>query len=117
MRYPPAPGGAETNVAALATGLRERGHEVVVHTSDLWSETPFRRARLPGRVADVPIRRHTAFSPGGEAHYVLPPGMLPGLLREPADIVHTHSYGYFQNSVAWLRRQLQVTPWVCRLDS
>ena len=112
MRYPPAPGGAETNVAALATGLRERGHEVVVHTSDLWSETPFRRARLPRRVAGVPIRRHTAFSPGGEAHYVLPPGMLPGLLREPADIVHTHSYGYFQNSVAWLRRQLQVTPWV-----
>ena len=43
---------------------------------------------------------------------MLPPGMLPGLLREPADIVHTHSYGYFQNSVAWLRRQLQVTPWV-----
>ena len=112
MRYPPAPGGAETNVAALATGLRQRGHAVVVHTSDLWSETPFRRARLPGCVAGVPVRRHAAFSPGGEAHYVLPPGMLPGLLREPADIMHTHSYGYFQNSVAWLRRQLQATPWV-----
>ena len=91
MRYPPAPGGAETNVAALATGLQQRGHEVVVHTSDLWSETPFRRARLPRRVAGVPIRRHTAFSPGGEAHYVLPPGMLPGLLREPAGLAAADS--------------------------
>jgi len=112
VRYPPAPGGAETHVAALAEGLQQRGHDVAVHTTDLWSETPFTRRVMPSQVNGVPVTRHRARSPGGEAHYVLAPGMVSAFLAAETDIVHTHSYGYFQNSTALLRRRLRETPWV-----
>ena len=112
VRYPPAPGGAETHVAALAEGLQQRGHDVAVHTTDLWSETPFTRREMPSQVNGVPVTRHRARSPGGEAHYVLAPGMVSAFLAAETDIVHTHSYGYFQNSTALLRRRLRETPWV-----
>jgi len=38
--------------------------------------------------------------------------MLSDFLRAEADIIHTHSYGYFQNHAGWLRRRLQGTPWI-----
>lgn len=112
VRYPPAPGGAESHVAAVAEGLTQRGHAVEVHTTNLVTETPFVRRHLPSRVRDVPVVRHRAWSPSGEAHYVFAPGMLSGFLQTGADVIHTHSYGYFQNHAGWLRRRLQGTPWV-----
>ena len=29
-----------------------------------------------------------------------------------ADVIHTHSYGYFQNHAAWIKEKFQSTPWV-----
>lgn len=113
VRYPPAPGGVEDHVRAIARQLHARGHGLEVVTSDLQTETPWER--LPGTHVDdepFPIRRHRAWTPGGEAHYVAVPGMVRSMLASEADLVHAHSYGYFHTHVARLKQALQGTPFV-----
>jgi glycosyltransferase involved in cell wall biosynthesis len=112
VRYPPAPGGAETVVKAYSEGLASKGHNVEVITTDLYTETPFVKKEMPSEVSGIPVSRHSAFTISGEAHYVLAPGMIKSFLSKKADIIHTHSYGYFQNHAGWIREKLQSTPWV-----
>ena len=112
VRYPPAPGGAETVVKAYSEGLAGKGHNVEVITTDLYTETPFVKKEMPSEVSGIPVSRHSAFTISGEAHYVLAPGMIKSFLSKKADIIHTHSYGYFQNHAGWIREKLQSTPWV-----
>ena len=112
VRYPPAPGGAETVVKAYSEGLSGKGHNVEVITTDLYTETPFVKKKMPSKVSGIPVSRHSAFTISGEAHYVLAPGMIKSFLSKKADIIHTHSYGYFQNHAGWIREKLQSTPWV-----
>ena len=80
VRYPPAPGGAETVVRAYSEGLLSKGHNVEVITTDLYTETPFVKKDMPSEVSGVPVSRHSAYSISGEAHYVLAPGMVTCLL-------------------------------------
>ena len=112
VRYPPAPGGAETVVKAYSEGLRDLGHDVEVITTDLYTETPFVKKEMPSEVNGINVTRHKAYTVSGEAHYVLAPGMIQSFLSKKADIIHTHSYGYFQNHAGWIRERFQSTPWV-----
>jgi len=112
VRYPPAPGGAETVVKAYSEGLRGLGHDVEVVTTDLYTETPFVKKKMPPVVNGINVTRHKAYTVSGEAHYVLAPGMVQSFLSKSADIIHTHSYGYFQNHAGWIRERFQSTPWV-----
>jgi len=112
VRYPPAPGGAETVVKAYSEGLRDLGHDVEVITTDLYTETPFVRKEMPSEVNGINVTRHKAYTVSGEAHYVLAPGMVKSFLSKEADVIHTHSYGYFQNHAGWIRERFQSTPWV-----
>ena len=112
VRYPPAPGGAETVVKAYSEGLRDLGHNVEVITTDLYTETPFVRKEMPKQVNGINVTRHKAFTVSGEAHYVFAPGMVQSFLSKKADVIHTHSYGYFQNHAGWIRERFQSTPWV-----
>jgi len=112
VRYPPAPGGAETVVKAYSEGLRDLGHEVEVVTTDLYTETPFVKKEMPSVVNGINVTRHKAYTVSGEAHYVLAPGMVQSFLSKKADVIHTHSYGYFQNHAGWIRERFQSTPWV-----
>ena len=112
VRYPPAPGGAETVVKAYSEGLRDLGHDVEVITTDLYTETPFVKKEMPSEVNGINVTRHKAYTVSGEAHYVLAPGMVQSFLSKNADIIHTHSYGYFQNHAGWIRERFQSTPWV-----
>jgi len=112
VRYPPAPGGAETVVKAYSEGLKGLGHNVEVITTDLYTETPFVRKDMPKQVNGINVTRHKAFTVSGEAHYVLAPGMVQSFLSKKADLIHTHSYGYFQNHAGWIRERFQSTPWV-----
>ncbi|HUR68345.1 MAG TPA: glycosyltransferase family 4 protein [Candidatus Thermoplasmatota archaeon] len=93
VRYPPAPGGAETHVAALAEGLVSRGHDVVVHTSDLFTEYPFSRRELPSLVNGVRVVRHRARRLAGA--WTIMPDMPRALREERAEVFHAHSYGYY----------------------
>ena len=112
VRYPPAPGGAETVVKAYSEGLRGLGHDVEVVTTDLYTETPFVKKKMPSVVNGINVTRHKAYTVSGEAHYVLAPGMVQSFLSKNADVIHTHSYGYFQNHAGWIRERFQSTPWV-----
>jgi len=112
VRYPPAPGGAETVVKAYSEGLRSLGHDVEVVTTDLYTETPFVKKKMPSVVNGINVTRHKAYTVSGEAHYVLAPGMVQSFLSKNADVIHTHSYGYFQNHAGWIRERFQSTPWV-----
>ena len=112
VRYPPAPGGAETVVKAYSEGLRDIGHDVEVVTTDLYTETPFVKKKMPPVVNGINVTRHKAYTVSGEAHYVLAPGMVQSFLSKNADVIHTHSYGYFQNHAGWIRERFQSTPWV-----
>ena len=112
VRYPPAPGGAETVVKAYSEGLRDLGHDVEVITTDLYTETPFVKKEMPSEVNGINVTRHKAYTVSGEAHYVLAPGRVQSFLSKEADVIHTHSYGYFQNHAGWIRERFQSTPWV-----
>jgi glycosyltransferase involved in cell wall biosynthesis len=84
-RYPPQTGGVETHVAELATGLRERGHEVTVFAADADGGGQ-RRERRDG----VDVRRFRALAPGGAFHVA--PGVASAVRRHDADVVHAHNY-------------------------
>lgn len=114
IRYPPSPGGAETHVAALAEGLHRRGHDVVVHTSDLFTEYPFERrpTTLPDKVEGVAVVRHKAVRVAGAWTTMPTMGKALRAAAEGADIVHAHSYGYYQTSAASRAARSTGTPFV-----
>ena len=93
--------------------MQAAGHEVQVFTSDLYSETPLVRLReRADRVQGVRVTRFRAHTPGGEAHYLLYPGMRTAVLSAPTDVVHAHSYGYYQTNLLPLVRKLRRLPTV-----
>jgi glycosyltransferase involved in cell wall biosynthesis len=112
IRYPPAPGGAETHAHEVAKELVKRGHDVRVYTSDLRREHPFEHLDGPHDLVDgVPVVRKRAYSLGEAFHYPFMPGELE-MLRAPADVMHSHSFGYFHTNVLAARRRLRGTPLV-----
>jgi glycosyltransferase involved in cell wall biosynthesis len=116
IRYPPAPGGAETHVHEVSKQLVSRGHHVQVITSDLNKETPFTKLDGPyPEYEGIQIKRYCSWSPGGEYHYVLFPGVTWPMLTQKVDLFHVHSYGYFHvNAAAFMKRirnvPLVITP-------
>lgn len=83
----------------------------MVFTSDLYTEVPFVRIENPSPNYDgVPVRRFKSYTLGGEMHYVFIPSIFKALLKEKTDIVHTHSYGYFQTTVGSFAKKLREMP-------
>jgi glycosyltransferase involved in cell wall biosynthesis len=113
IRFPPAPGGAETHVLSVAEGLQQRGHAVKVYTTDLYTEMPFKKLE-PGyeEATKLPVKRFKAYTMGNEMHYVLIPRMLPAVMRAKADIFHAHSYGYFHVNATAMARKFRETPFI-----
>lgn len=112
VRYPPAPGGAETHVRSLAEAYQRAGHDVVVHTSDLFTEYPFARRDLPREVNGVKVVRHPAQRLLGAWTYM--PDMPHALLQaaKDADVLHAHSYGYHQTVATARAARFDGTPFV-----
>ena len=110
-RFPPGPGGVETHVLEISKRMRARGHDVRVYTSDLYSETPWVRIeKLEDTVEGVPVRRFPASTPGHDLHYVFYPKMIRPVFETDADVVHAHSYGYFQTNLLSALRRLRRRP-------
>ena len=124
-----APGGAEEHVLQISREMVKRGHEVTVHTSDIYTETPWKRGKWnegAGHKAQgardefvdgVKVVRHKAYiNPVSDRWSMLViPGMLSGLLDEDCDLYHAHSHRYFQLEAAASAarskgRPLVVTP-------
>jgi glycosyltransferase involved in cell wall biosynthesis len=113
IRFPPAPGGAENHVYHISKELIGRGHDLQVFTSDLYTEVPFVRIENPAPIyKGVPVKRFKSYSLGGEMHYVFIPSMMRALLREEIDIIHTHSYGYYQTTAGAFTKKLREIPLV-----
>ncbi|HWG90840.1 MAG TPA: glycosyltransferase family 4 protein [Candidatus Thermoplasmatota archaeon] len=114
VRYPPAPGGAETHVREVSEGLAKRGHEVTVVTTDLYREVPFEPKRAGWMDKGVPVIRRGAYTLGAEMHYVLSPGQWRDLVRlaKRHDVVHAHSYGYGHTVAAAFAAQVAKKPFV-----
>jgi glycosyltransferase involved in cell wall biosynthesis len=111
IRFPPAPGGAENHVYNISLELKKRGHKIDVFTSDLYTEVPFVRMKnLEPDYNGIPVRRFKAYSLKGEMHYVFMPKMVRALLSADADIIHTHSYGYFQTTAGPIAKKLRDRP-------
>jgi glycosyltransferase involved in cell wall biosynthesis len=113
IRFPPAPGGAEVHALSISKELIARGHEVKVFTSDLYMEVPFKRMKNPDKmVSGIPVKRFKAYSLKKEMHYVFMPSMFNAVLKEKPDIIHSHSYGYFNTNVAAISRKTKHVPFV-----
>lgn len=103
-RYPPAPGGVERHVAELVQRLPALGHEVEVFTSELYREFPWQPL-----APDVPREERTSFgtvhrlpvwSFPGELHYTFFRGLDRALARSRPGLLHAHTYGTHQVTVA-----------------
>ena len=84
-----------------------------VFTSDLYTEVPFRRIENPSpSYKGVEVKRFKAYSLPGEMHYVFIPSMLRALLKEKTDIIHSHSYGYFQTNAGAFTTKMKRLPFI-----
>ena len=115
-RYPPGPGGVERHVHELALRLPPLGHEVDVFTSELYREFPWQlldpavpreETAAFGHVHRLPVR-----SLPGAAHYTFFRDLDGPLGRFRPDVVHAHTYGTHQVTVAARRRRREGTPFV-----
>jgi glycosyltransferase involved in cell wall biosynthesis len=113
IRFPPAPGGAETHVLEVSKLLSERGYDLTVYTSDLYKEVPFtRKNKWSPTVDGIPVKRYKAYSMPGELHYIFIPSLAKAILKVDTDLIHAHSYGYFQVNVSGMNKRLRDTPFV-----
>lgn len=110
VRYPPAPGGAETHVKSIKKELNDLGYSVEVYTSDLYKEFPF--TRLEDVENNRNVKRHRAFSLPGDLHYIFYPSLLKSLASSDFDIYHAHSYGYFHVNAGALFKHIKDRPFV-----
>ncbi len=97
----------------ISKELIARGHELKVFTSDLYTEVPFvRLENIVPSYNGVPLSRYKSYSLQGEMHYVFIPSMLKSLLKEKTEVIHAHSYGYFQTNAAAFTKKLRSLPLV-----
>ena len=115
-RYPPGPGGVERHVAELSAHLGARGHRVDVYTSELYREFPWQRldATVPREEAQSfgEVHRLRVWSLPGAAHYTFFRDLLPALERAQPEVVHAHTYGTHQVTVAARLHRRAGTPFV-----
>ena len=114
QRYPPALGGVEIHVEAIARGIRAAGHEVEIVTTDLARDRPFTRLRTAPPTDPFPVRRHRAVHllPAPHGLGIVAPGMGLDLLTARADVVHAHAFGMAPTWLAVAARRLRSTPLV-----
>jgi glycosyltransferase involved in cell wall biosynthesis len=117
QRFPPALGGVENHVWHLAEGLRTRGVDVEVFTTDLQKDIPVERLPAGGPPFRYPVRRFRTLRVADLPHALgnIAPAMLPGVLTGRWDVLHAHAYGYFPTFAAAMgklleRSALVVTP-------
>jgi len=119
QRFPPAIGGVDRHVQALAERLPAEGVEPVVVTTDLRTPRPWRRFTSSELPPTTPFRvfRHRPFSllPLPNDLGIVSPGMLLRLGKEPGALIHAHGFAQFPTwagalAAALRRLPLVVTP-------
>jgi glycosyltransferase involved in cell wall biosynthesis len=113
-RYPPALGGVEIQVEAIARGLVGAGHSVEVITTDLARDRPLTRLDVLPPRGPLPVRRHRALPvlPAPHGLGLVAPGMALDLWKTRADVVHAHAFGMGPTRIAATLRRFRSTPLV-----
>lgn len=114
QRFPPALGGVENHVWHLAEGLRERGVDVEVFTTDLEKDIPVHRLSHPTDSFSYPVRRFTTVKIADLPHALgnVAPAMMSRVLMGHWDVVHAHAYGYFPTFAGALGKVLDRSAFV-----
>lgn len=116
QRFPPAPGGVEEHVFQISKRLAQKGHEIVVFTSDLEKDKPFIRLPpdkcLPMDNERVNVCRFKALKLLNLKYGVgvIIPSMLKATLKEKADVVHAHAFGFWPTYVGMAKKIFDQTP-------
>jgi glycogen synthase len=114
QRFPPALGGVERVVDAIARRLVARGHSVEVVTTDLARDRPFTRLSVEPPTEPFSVRRHRAVRtlPLPHGLGIVAPGMASDLLSVRADVVHAHAFGVAPTWLASFARRCRPVPLV-----
>jgi glycosyltransferase involved in cell wall biosynthesis len=115
LRFKPAIGGGEEHVFQLSKRLVDRGHDVIVYTSDL--ETHYPRISYLNRETirqryyrGVQVRRFHASSTF--KRYPSLKGYFRELMKENCDLIHAHGFGYFTSDCSALISTVRRIPLV-----
>lgn len=107
VRFPPAPGGVEFQLLKILKELQNRGHNVEVYTSDLYSEIPWKKLDGPySNFEGISVKRFKSYSMKGDMQYTIMPSLVRTVLKGNWDIIHAHSYGYFPSHVGAFTRRM-----------
>lgn len=117
-RFPPAPGGVESQVSQIAYRLAKRGHRVRVYASDLYSDIPLRR--LPRgndhNARGIEISRHMGVPVPGrmsKGTSFAPTLLLAILKMNSPDLVHCHGFNLLTVSASFLMQGVRKCKVIC----
>src|SRR5438093_3860868 len=115
LRFKPAIGGGEEHVFQLSKKLVDRGHEVIVYTSDLATHYPrisyLNKDTIRQRYyRGVQVRRFHASNRFRK--YPQLRGYFRKLMKEECDLIHAHGFGYFTSDCSALVSAIRRIPLV-----
>lgn len=112
LRFKPSIGGGEEHVYQIAKRLISRGHDVVVYTSDLLHTFP-RYVYLQRETSEIGNIQVRSFHAVRLLHnYPVLPALGTTMMKEKADVIHAHGYGYFTSDISSMISYLRRIPLV-----
>jgi len=115
LRFKPAIGGGEEHVFRLSKKLVDRGHDIIVYTSDLATHYPrisyLNRETIGQRYyRGIRVRRFHASN--RFTRYPSLQGYFRKLMKEDCDLIHAHGFGYFTSDCSALVAAVRRIPLV-----
>lgn len=112
LRFKPSLGGGEEHVYQIAKRLISRGHDVIVYTSDLLQTFPryVYLQRETSEIGNVQVRSFHAIRL--LRNYPVLPALGTTMMKEKADVIHAHGYGYFPSDISSIISYLRRVPLV-----
>ena len=93
--------------------LAERGHDVIVFTSNIHVYGKKRHVTAP---KGVKLKRFRGKKIGQNDQRVIYPGVIKDLIKENPDVIHAYGLGYFSSFICGYLKFIKKTPLVLRAD-
>ncbi|MHA1410240.1 MAG: glycosyltransferase family 4 protein [Candidatus Odinarchaeia archaeon] len=105
QRFFPSVGGAEKTVLNISQKLSNKGHFVMVYSSNNVNNKFIIDSPMADHLFNFKIKRFPIILKLGS--YMVERGLLKEICRNNFQIVHTHCYGFFHSDVAALARRIK----------
>jgi len=102
QRFHPFKGGAEQNMYALATRMAKQGNDVTVVTTNV----RFRSEKLPKSEVHNGIKIVRNWALNEQLYAGFYPGLLPYLLKNQFDVIHSSGIGFLWREVSLIIKKL-----------